>query len=230
MKLIRVLCGAALALASFAANAAFDTAAAYVVVKSTDGTIYYLQQGVYYQITSPYASVSASTVGALTQQFSAVSPGSGGGGGGASTIADGADVNAGTTTDAAATAGGTGTISAKLRRISTQLPAAVGPQTPANSLATANPAATGAQTSVAASATDVTCLAANAARKGATIYNDSASATLYLLLANATSSTTAYSLQLIPSAYYEVPYQYTGVIKCIWSAAVGSARVTELTN
>lgn len=38
-----------------------------------------------------------------------------GGGGGAATIADGADVNQGATTDAAATAGGTGTISAKLR-------------------------------------------------------------------------------------------------------------------
>lgn len=42
----------------------------------------------------------------------------GGGGGGAATIADGADINAGALADAAATAGGTGSLSAKLRAIS----------------------------------------------------------------------------------------------------------------
>src|SRR5207247_100331 len=44
-----------------------------------------------------------------------------GGGGGAATIADGADVAEGSTTDAAATAGGTGTLSAKQRLMTTQL-------------------------------------------------------------------------------------------------------------
>lgn len=47
--------------------------------------------------------------------------GGGGGGGGAVTIADGADVAEGATTDAAATAGGTGSVSAKLRLMTTQL-------------------------------------------------------------------------------------------------------------
>ncbi len=47
--------------------------------------------------------------------------GSGGGGGGAVTIADGADVAEGATADAAATAGGTGTVSAKLRLITSLL-------------------------------------------------------------------------------------------------------------
>lgn len=46
---------------------------------------------------------------------------SGGGGGGASTIADGADVAEGTTTDAAVTAGSAGTISGKLRQISSDI-------------------------------------------------------------------------------------------------------------
>lgn len=46
---------------------------------------------------------------------------SGGGGGGAVTIADGADVAQGAVADAAATAGGTGTLSAKLRLATTQL-------------------------------------------------------------------------------------------------------------
>lgn len=47
--------------------------------------------------------------------------GSGGGGGGAATIADGADVAEGATTDAAVAFGGTGTVSAKLRLMTTQL-------------------------------------------------------------------------------------------------------------
>lgn len=45
----------------------------------------------------------------------------GGGGGGAVTIADGADSTEGAIADAAATAGGTGTVSAKLRLMTTQL-------------------------------------------------------------------------------------------------------------
>lgn len=48
---------------------------------------------------------------------------SGAGGGGAATIADGADVAEGATTDAAVTAGSTGTVSGKLRRISSDISA-----------------------------------------------------------------------------------------------------------
>ena len=47
--------------------------------------------------------------------------GGGSGGGGAATIADGADVTQGAIADAAATAGSTGTLSAKLRLMTTQL-------------------------------------------------------------------------------------------------------------
>jgi hypothetical protein len=47
--------------------------------------------------------------------------GGGGGGGGAVTMADGANVTQGAITDAASTVGGTGTLSAKLRFITTQL-------------------------------------------------------------------------------------------------------------
>ena len=50
-----------------------------------------------------------------------IAAGGGGGGGGAVTIADGADVALGATTDAAATAGGAGTVEAKLRLMTTQL-------------------------------------------------------------------------------------------------------------
>ena len=45
----------------------------------------------------------------------------GGGGGGAMTVADGADVALGSTTDAAATQGSTGSVSAKLRTLTAQL-------------------------------------------------------------------------------------------------------------
>lgn len=58
--------------------------------------------------------------------------GGGGGSGGAATIADGADVTQGAIADAAATAGSTGTLSAKMRLMTTQLDAILAAvQTPA---------------------------------------------------------------------------------------------------
>ena len=86
----------------------------------------------------------------------------------------------------------------------------------------------GAETNVASSASDGTILASNASRKQATITNDSTSV-LYLLLANAASSATVYSVKLASGAYYELPSPvYTGVIKGIWASVDGYARVTEL--
>lgn len=87
---------------------------------------------------------------------------------------------------------------------------------------------TGTQSNVASSASDVTILASNASRLGATIYNDSTQI-LYLLLSNATSSTTVYTVQMATLTYYEVPFGYSGTIKGIWASANGSARVTEIT-
>lgn len=90
-------------------------------------------------------------------------------------------------------------------------------------------AITGTQTSVASSASDVTILASNAARKGAIIYNDSTSV-LYVLLSNATSSTSAYSLQISSQGNLTLSYgEYSGIIKGIWTLSNGFARVTELT-
>jgi hypothetical protein len=90
-------------------------------------------------------------------------------------------------------------------------------------------ASTGTQTSVAASASDGTVLAANANRLGGMIYNDSG-AVLYLLFANGTSSATNWSAKLYTDDYIPIPAGYTGVVKGIWSSATGSARVTEFTN
>ena len=97
------------------------------------------------------------------------------------------------------------------------------------SSASPTPPNTGTQTSVASSAADVTILAANAGRKGATISNDDANA-LLLLLGAGTSSATAYSVKLFTDDYIEIPAGYTGIIKGIWLAdGAGSARVTEFT-
>lgn len=87
--------------------------------------------------------------------------------------------------------------------------------------------ATGTQTSVAGAAADTTILAANTNRQGATVYNDS-TAILYLLLANAVSSTSVFTAQIAAGGYYEVPAKYTGIIKGLWASATGNARVTEI--
>jgi len=90
-------------------------------------------------------------------------------------------------------------------------------------------AATSNVASVSASATSTTCLASNANRLNATVYNDS-SADLYLKL-GATASTSSFTLKIAGGGYYELPVGniYTGVIDCIWSSATGAARVTEMT-
>lgn len=90
-------------------------------------------------------------------------------------------------------------------------------------------AASSAVTSVASSATTVSLLASNAARKNAAFFNES-TAILYLKL-GATASLTSYTVQIPSQGYYELPTGkiYSGAIDGIWSAANGSARITELT-
>ena len=85
---------------------------------------------------------------------------------------------------------------------------------------------TATKANVAGSASSVTILAANTARLGAAVINDSA-AVLYLDVTGGTASATSYTVQLAASAYYEVPFRYTGLITGIWASATGSARVTE---
>jgi hypothetical protein len=80
----------------------------------------------------------------------------GGGGGGAVTIADGDVVNAGTTTDAASAAGGTGTMSAKLRETTSLLNSALTQET-----STATNTGTLAARSAARTSVSSTALEAN---------------------------------------------------------------------
>lgn len=82
-----------------------------------------------------------------------------------------------------------------------------------------------ASTTVASSVTSVAILAANANRKGATIWNAS-TAILYMDL-DAAATATDYAAKLDPGGYYEVPFGFTGAISGIWSAANGSALVRE---
>ncbi|MBD2202757.1 hypothetical protein H6G33_17920 [Calothrix sp. FACHB-1219] len=86
---------------------------------------------------------------------------------------------------------------------------------------------TSTPTSVNSSASSVTILEANVTRKGATIWNNS-TATLYIEF-GATASASAFTAKLLAGGYYEVPFNYTGVISGIWSAANGAALVRELT-
>ena len=88
-------------------------------------------------------------------------------------------------------------------------------------------AATGSgPASITSAVTDTLILAANGARQGASIYNDS-TATLYLSYGTNAASTTAFSVKMTSAGYAEVPFGYKGQIRGIWSAANGAARVTE---
>jgi len=86
---------------------------------------------------------------------------------------------------------------------------------------------TAALSNVAASITSVTLLASNTGRKGGTIWNDS-TALLYVKLGS-TAAATSCTIKMAADSYYEIPFNYSGIITGIWASATGSARVTEVT-
>lgn len=92
-----------------------------------------------------------------------------------------------------------------------------------------NRPATAAVTSVAASTSVVTLLAANTARRMATVSNDS-NKYLYLKLGTG-ASVTSYTVKIDTDEYYELPFPaYTGIVTAIWqTGASGAARITEIT-
>lgn len=98
-------------------------------------------------------------------------------------------------------------------------------------LATPSPSTTGTITHVSSSVTSVTLLAANTARKGATIYNNAGSGNLlYIALASSSNTTNAYTIKLWPGNYWELPILYNGIITGIWTTASSNlAIITELT-
>ena len=134
-------------------------------------------------------------------------------GGGGVTIADGADVAEGATTDTAYVSGN-GTNNALLKGIFGKL--------------AARTAANAATTSVGGSASSVTLLAANANRVAYSVYNDS-TAILYLLEDNsAAASSSNYTWQIAPGGGW-INDEYTGKVVGIWASATGNARITERT-
>lgn len=90
-------------------------------------------------------------------------------------------------------------------------------------------AATPAVSRVNSSATNVTLQAANSARRGLLIFNES-TATLYLKF-GATATITSYTVQVPAGGLYELPANpiYTGIVDGLWASVNGAAQVTELT-
>jgi hypothetical protein len=71
-----------------------------------------------------------------------------------------------------------------------------------------------------------TIATASTSRLGCTIFN-SGPGNLHVMLGTATASTSAFSVRLSAGDYYEVPFNYTGLIGGIFATA-GTAEVTEL--
>lgn len=102
--------------------------------------------------------------------------------------------------------------------------------TPVNPFPVQSYAAVGTQTNVAGAIADTLLLAANASRKGATIYNDAAGGNrLRILLSTVAASSTVFTVRLSGGDYFELPFGYTGMVRGIWDIAAGTARVTEFT-
>lgn len=96
-----------------------------------------------------------------------------------------------------------------------------------------NKASTSSVTSVTATTSSQTLLAANLNRVFAAVYNGG-SRNAYVLLGSGTASATNYTIVLLTGSYWEIPVDYIGQINVIWSssgasALTGSALVTELT-
>jgi hypothetical protein len=89
-------------------------------------------------------------------------------------------------------------------------------------------AAAATLTNVASSASSVSLLAANTARRGVIIFNDS-NQSLYVKY-GATASTTSFTYLMTPKSTWEMILPiFQGAIDGIWASANGSARITELT-
>lgn len=92
--------------------------------------------------------------------------------------------------------------------------------------AAVNNPSTATTTQVNASATSVSLLASNPARKGASIFN-TGSSTLHLSY-TATATAAATAVDIVTGAYFEVPFGYTGAIAGIWDGSPsGKANINE---
>ena len=88
-------------------------------------------------------------------------------------------------------------------------------------------APTGTVTSVQATASTLNLLAANTGRRGATVGNYSATSVLVKL--GLMSGVNDHTVLLQNQDYYEVPFNYSGVIQHFSSSTAGMIRITEVT-
>jgi len=108
--------------------------------------------------------------------------------------------------------------------------AATGDSLPVYGTITANPAnaTSGGTGPTSFTSTSYGTIAnSNANRRGLTVFNEGAG-NLHITIGTATTSTSSYTIRLATGDYYELPYNYTGLIGGIFATA-GTARVTEIT-
>lgn len=86
---------------------------------------------------------------------------------------------------------------------------------------------TGTSSSVSVTTANITVLASNGSRLGATIYNEGTVTALVKL--GSTASATTYTIKIVTDGYYEVPFLYTGIITGITASGTAVLRITELT-
>lgn len=94
-----------------------------------------------------------------------------------------------------------------------------------DSITICQPVVSATVTSVNASATVVTLLAANANRKGAIFYSDSTN--LAYIKLGVAASVTSFSMRVQTQTAYEMTIGYTGIITGIWNGTNGAMRITE---
>ena len=87
-------------------------------------------------------------------------------------------------------------------------------------------ATTVTNSNVASSATNVTLLASNTSRRGASMFNDSTQAAYVKF--GATATTSSFTYKVFPSQTLEFPVpMYTGIVDALWDSANGSMRIAE---
>lgn len=83
-------------------------------------------------------------------------------------------------------------------------------------------------TSVPAAVATTTLSLSDPTRRGLAIYNNSSSEMFIKLGAGATS--TSFTFRAGTNSYFEVPFNYTGLVTGFWTTANGAALVTEVFN
>lgn len=148
----------------------------------------------------------------------------GGGGGGAATIADGADVAQGTTTDTAAAL----TVIGLLKNLKAALAGSIAvtgtffqATQPVSGTVTTSRATTGAAPTAFTSTASAVIFASNASRKLLTIYNGT-DKDLYVMLAAAAATTSSYHVIVKANGGYYETATYSGEVRGIMSAAIVS--------